>query len=165
MSSISGGQSMTLSVEGSASAEHRPLRGALGVAADGDLVVFDIGGTFAVGSEIAIAHDVIILAPGATMVTLDGQGSTRVLSLSNGADVTLSGLTITRGKAPDSSGGGAILVKTGAKLSVADSVFSSNSAPDVGGGAIENKGTLIVSETTFSDNTAGGGGGIDNGGS
>ena len=60
--------------------------------------------------------------------------------------------------------GGGVRVATGSTLTVTGSVFSGNMTA-IGGGAIENGGTLIVTDSTFSNNTAGGGGGIDSFGS
>ena len=73
--------------------------------------------------------------------------------------VTISGLTVSNGKSD--SGGGGIL--NGGTLTVTNSTFSSNSATFFGGG-IESFGTaLTVTNSTFSGNSAngGGGGGID----
>ncbi len=62
-----------------------------------------------------------------------------------------------------SSGGG---INNAGTLTVSNSAFSGNSAASAYGGGISNGGTVTVSNSTFSGNTAGiGGGGISNGSS
>ena len=84
--------------------------------------------------------------------TLDGEGNATVLSITGNDDVTVSGVVIQNGAAPFGSHGGAIFNGGTGTLTVSDSTFTDNSAG--GGGAISNSngGTLDVSDSTFTGN-------------
>src|SRR5687767_11233927 len=69
----------------------------------------------------------------------------------------LTGVTVANGT---SNAGGAGIDNRGT-LTVGNSTFSGNSAPNNGGG-IRNSGTLTVTNSSFSGNSANEGGGIDN---
>ena len=74
--------------------------------------------------------------------------------------LTLTKSTFMGNRAPDGGGG----IDNFGKLTIADSAFSSNSAPSAFGGGIDNfDGALSVTNSTFSYNTAIGGGAIENG--
>lgn len=90
-------------------------------------------------------------------VTLDGGGSSRLFVLSNGANVTFTGLTFQHGHAASGGDGGAIATSA-STLTVADDTFTDNTARY--GGAIDNNGggsTITVRDSTFTSNTATGG--------
>src|SRR5436309_1835668 len=72
-------------------------------------------------------------------VTLDGGDSRQVLIVNGGISFTLKALTIAHGSAPSGDGGG-IFNESGATLTISTSTFSGNSAGF--GGGIENLGTL-----------------------
>ena len=95
-------------------------------------------------------------------LTIDGDGRSRVFTISTASDdtVELIGLTITGGQ----TGIGGGVYKTSGTLTLTDSTVSGNSA-DVEGGGICNYGTLTVTNSTISGNSAGvDGGGILNDG-
>jgi predicted outer membrane repeat protein len=85
----------------------------------------------------------------------------RIFDVQVGATVTIDGLTITNGSAPNDSGGGILNQGT---LVLSNSTVAENSAFD--GGGIANGGTLTLRASTVSDNAADGsfslGGGIYN---
>jgi CSLREA domain-containing protein len=124
-------------------------------------------GTITLGSALpALTGQLNIAGPGAANLTVSGGGSATVgsvLTVSSGAQIFLSGLTIANGNA--NSGGGILNLGT---LTITNSAFAGNSAPGNLGGAIENSGTLTVANSTFSANscgtTGGAGGAIDNSG-
>lgn len=72
-----------------------------------------------------------------------------------GGSLTVTGLTLTGGRAGDSYGGGAI--RTAGALTVEDSVIAGNSssADDARGGGIRTQGTLTITDSTVSGNVAG----------
>jgi CSLREA domain-containing protein len=145
------------------------------------------------GSELPIINNattagtlVIHNSTGLTNLIVSGNNQSRVLVVHIGANLILSGLTISRGNTgcvynlqgivtiTDSaitnctaiSMGGGIYSSNGATLRVANSTISGNSA-GFGGGGIANDGTLTVMNSTISGNSApncGGGGGIRNSG-
>jgi len=125
----------------------------------------NVTGTISLGSSLpGLAGQFNFIGPGAANLTVSGGGSAAVgsvLSVSSGAQIFLSGLTIANGNA--NSGGGILNQGT---LTVTNSAFTGNSAPGNLGGAIENTGTLTVADSTFSGNSCGNSGGaggaIDN---
>jgi hypothetical protein len=140
-------------------------------------------GTITLTSALpALSTDIVISGPGPSMLTVVRSGAAGtpafdIFSISKGAKVTISGLTITGGSAID--GGG---IENSGTLSVVDATISGNSvtgsAPigyNSGGGGIENTGVLSIVNSTVSGNSAtgssghlagsiGSGGGIENSG-
>ncbi len=117
------------------------------------------------------AGELTIVGPGAGKLTVSGNvdasepdpvsgstasnGDVQILSVGAGADVTLSGLTLSGGSArfPFAKyGGGAASVASDGILTVRDAVLERNSADT--GGAISNDGTLTVERSTLSGNVA-----------
>jgi predicted outer membrane repeat protein len=92
--------------------------------------------------------------------TLYGRAG-RPVVVAAGWPVSLSGLRITHGTAAGSTGAGRGIVNKGSML-LSTSTVTGNSA-DLGGG-IFNKGSMTVSRSTINANTAGDGGGIYNSG-
>jgi hypothetical protein len=93
---------------------------------------------------------------GGSGVTVDGAGRSRVLAVDSGVQATLEHLTISHGNVPGTNSGGGIL-NTGS-LTVSQSTLSANSA-FYGGGIDNDRGTLTVNDTTLASNS---GSGIDN---
>lgn len=137
--------------------------------------LIDAGGA-GVGGELLISKNVTINGPAASILTVrrDPVNATtdfRVFEIASGKTVTISGMTISNGKASGVSPanlGGAIYNDHGT-LTLTNSVVSGNTA-DVGG-AIDNNGvtsgsaSLTISNTTISGNIANTfGGGIYNNG-
>jgi len=88
-------------------------------------------------------------------------GIDRVLDILAVIPVDISGVTIANGKCPSPCNGGGIL-NNGGTLSVTNSAFSGNSATSNGGAIYNYSGALNVTNSTFSGNSADFGGGIDN---
>ena len=114
-----------------------------------------------------------IVGPGPSALTVarsstPGTPLFSIFTVSAGAQVTISGLTITGGRGGTfvfgtftaTLGGG---IANAGTLTVTNSTISGNSVSDYGGG-INNLGTLTVTNSTISGNSAGAGGGIENGG-
>ena len=127
---------------------------------------FDCVGPTTVATEAQIVIDNDVILDGEGELTVDGQGDHRVFRVENGVETELRGVTVTGGFAegdfPDNSGGGIYISNTGT-LTLTDSTVSDNTA-QVGGG-ITNNGTLTLTNSTVSGNTAQVyGGGISNNG-
>lgn len=83
----------------------------------------------------------------------------RVFNLSNSSNITINNLTIKGGEA--NSNGGAILVNSGTKLNINNSVVSNtNAGPNYGGGGIAISGTMFMKNSSVRRNAARYGGGI-----
>ena len=143
-------------------------------------IIFAVSGTILLdGTQLpTITDDLTITAP-ASGLTIDAHGASRILQVSAGTTVGLSGLTLAHGSAYDgaailnngtlavtssaltgnavSHDGGAIW--NGGTLTLTGSTLAGNSAARLGGG-IANVGTLTLTKTTLSGNTASSGGGI-----
>jgi len=95
-------------------------------------------------------------------IALNGNTNSRIFEFASYTTNTLIGLTLTNGRASGSgfpgNAGGAVLVKSNASLTIADSTLAGNSAED--GGGIYNSGTLTLDNSVVSDNSATIGGGI-----
>jgi hypothetical protein len=112
-------------------------------------------------STIVIDTDLSIDGPGPNAMVVSGNNAVQIFDIASGV-VSISGLTLEEGQADsDVAGGGAIL--NGGTLSISDSDVTNNSAYSFGGG-IFNWSTLTMTDSVVSDNAAesGDGGGIDN---
>jgi hypothetical protein len=162
------------------------LRDTIAAASPGDTIVFDPsldGQVITLSSELAITKSLNIAGPGASQLTISGNNATRVMDISGGPAVIISGLTIADSLAnvPLTIGsltldvGGGILNRGGA-VTVSNVTLSDNNAMDptatvslAGGGGIANLGsgsTLIVTNSTLQGDSvfsaAGAGGAIVN---
>jgi CSLREA domain-containing protein len=97
--------------------------------------------------ELTITKDIIITGPGAPRVSISG-GSIRVLNISAGTTLTVSGLTFAQGI--HATIGGAII--NAGTLNLDKAAIINSQAPR--GAAIYNTGVLNVSNSTLSGNTA-----------
>ena len=156
----------------------------------GGVITFDCGGaaTIPLTAETVPPKTPDTIIDGGGVITLDGQHQTRLLHFDGGnyrttmTTITLQNIKLVNGKASGTGdprgdgavlaghhmidgGGGAVLVRDGI-LHVIDSDFEDNDAaelgPDVAGGAINGQGALnvVVTGTTFKNNTASNGGAI-----
>ena len=137
------------------------LRQAVADAPPGATVTFSLAPpcvVVTVASTIRIVHSLTIEGPGARALAVSGNRVVEDFHIDSGATVTMSGLTIEKGRSP--YGGG---IYNDGTLSVIKSTLSDNRAT-TGGGGIWNDGTLNVTRSTLSDNTTGTyGGGIYSG--
>ena len=117
--------------------------------------------------ELSISQNLNIAGPGAASLAVSGGGSSQVLDVASGANVTISGLTITDGFSTDGFGGG--IVNSGS-LTLKNSAVTGNRADAffIAGGGIYNNGNLTIDQTNVTGNEAIGetsgaqGGGIEN---
>jgi CSLREA domain-containing protein len=106
---------------------------------------------------------VTVSGAGARSAVIEATGGFRVLDVGSAATATLSGVTITGGRAGPGSYGGGVL-NTG-RLWIINSIVTANRAT-AGGGIANAGGTLTLSHSSVTGNHAPfyGGGGIQNGG-
>ena len=135
------------------------LREAITNAAAGDTITFSVTGTITLSTALpGIGKNLNITGPGPSSLTIDGNNSVQVLFITNGATVSISGLTVANGN--DANGGG--IQNEAATLHLSQVVVTGCSGTQ--GGGIDNVGgTLTLDQSTVSHNTASsGGGGIFN---
>lgn len=144
------------------------LREAIATASDGDTILFDAslnGQTITLtGGELTITTNVTINGPGANLLAISGNNTSRVFLIS--ATVTIWGVTITDGNASE---GGGIATSVGANLDLINSTVFNNTGNFGAGGILHRaNGTLNLINSTVSSNTVvsdgGSGGGILNDG-
>ncbi len=112
------------------------------------------------GTQLLIDSNLTINGPGASALTIDGNGESVIFKVAGGKTVTISGLTITNGNADEGQYGGGI--DNNGTLTISNSTISGNSAAEFGGGIYTN-GTLTISNSTIAGNSAAiHGGGIIN---
>jgi CSLREA domain-containing protein len=135
-----------------------------------DTIVFDADYTITLGSQLpAITSLILINGTGAanTIVQANVAANTatyRVFQVNTTGNLTLDGLTVRHGRcaggcAISSTNGGGIH-NNGGTLIVTNSAVSANSATTFGGGIWNNGGILTVTNSTISGNSANSGGGI-----
>jgi hypothetical protein len=136
-----------------------------GIASGDDTIVFARGlhGTIKLTSgELLIATGVTIKGPGANQLSVSGNNASRVFEMAAGLNVTVSGLTITHGYAPDLGGG---ILNDGSNLTLSGDdltqnvVFESATNGGRGGGLRSLAGSLTITDCQITDNQALGGAG------
>ena len=147
------------------------LRGEIAAAANGDQIVFARsldGQTITLNGDngpLVLNKDLTIRGPGAARLTISGNNATEVFSIDAGATDTITGLTIADGNADGIGGGG---IDNEGTLTLDDSTLSDNHADEalLGGGGILNAGTMTIDHSAVFGNHADGGegGGIFNAG-
>ena len=110
-----------------------------------------------------LSTNLAIAGPGADEFTVrrDSGGDYRIFTVTSGSVVSISGITISGGNVPLGSDGGGIL-NNGGTLTITSSTVSGNSAGNDGGGISNEGGTLTITSSTISGNTAPQGGAIFN---
>ena len=120
-------------------------------------------GTITLSSELQISDSVKIQGPGEDQLTVSGNNASRVFEIASGATVTINQLSIANGQTVAGNGGG-VLIDAGATVGLDHVILANNTAyaDSMGnygsGGAIENDGRLTVTQCTFTNNLASGGG-------
>ena len=145
------------------------LRYAIANAIDGDTINFDLTypatitlGTAAVGdTALRIDKSLTIRGPGASNLTIQGNGNLQLFLVVSGVTASVSGLTIQNGAFGDGNGGGFFNNGT---LNLTNCVISNNQSGQGGGINNQQSGILTVSSSTISGNTASMGAGIYNAG-
>jgi hypothetical protein len=147
------------------------LRDAITQADHGDSIIFDpalAGQTITLTSDqLTITKSLNIQGPGGGLLAVSGNDANRVFAIKKGLNVTITGLTITQGRAVGSNGGGGILNDGGA-LTLVNTIFANNrqfgsnaDSASMGGGAIYNRsgGVLTICASSFIGNESIGRGG------
>lgn len=127
------------------------LRSAIAAAPSGAIIKFSCSGTILLTSTLQITKDLTLDGNG-QQVTLDGQNQVEVLDV-GGVSFALKDLTIAHGSNGDygeATGGGG-LQNEGGTVSISNSTFTNNSAFKRGG--ISNSGALTISSSTLINNT------------
>ncbi len=122
----------------------------LSSASAGDTITFSCSGTIPIISTLMIGTNNLTLDGRGQSVTLDGGGSTQVISVESGITFTLNALTIAHGF-NSSFGGG--LVNQGT-VAITNSTFTGNTSDYFGGGVGNYYGTITITNSTFTGNTA-----------
>ncbi|MBI5842518.1 MAG: cadherin domain-containing protein [Chloroflexi bacterium] len=141
------------------------LRNIITSASAGNTINFDAGlagQTITLLSTLTIDKDLTIDGSALTTpITISGGNAVRVLWVnSSSAALTLQNLTIANGGIATGDGAGVLNEGT---LTITNSTFSGNSASGYNGGGIFNYfGTLTITNSTFSGNSATSGGGLFN---
>jgi Domain of unknown function (DUF4347) len=99
--------------------------------------------------QLEITGDLTISGTGAPLLTISGNNASRVFQVNPNVNAAIGGVTITQGKA-DVGGG---VLNNGGSLAVVNSTFSSNVATQVGGGLF-NSGAMLVNGGSFISNSA-----------
>ncbi|MCX6875609.1 MAG: CSLREA domain-containing protein [Verrucomicrobia bacterium] len=130
-------------------------------------IEFGVTGSIGLTSgQLVIDKDLTIAGPGANLLTVSAGGLSRVFQIGNSV-VSLSGLRICDGAAPQYAAGGAI--ENHGILTVDQCFIANNNVPESfsstsRGGGIYSDGSLVVRRSTLAGNIAGHGGGIFNAG-
>src|SRR4051794_10448768 len=108
------------------------LRAVIGAASPGSTIVFapslnNKTITLTQG-QLNLNKNLDIEGLGANRLTVSGNSASRVFDISNGATVTLAGLTIANGATVGGLGGGGILNEAGASLTLSRDVLTNNTA-------------------------------------
>lgn len=127
-----------------------------------DVITFRLGTgahTITLGSTLDItAKNLTLAGPGnPANLTISGGGQVQDFKIEAGANVVLSGLSITQGHDTTVTGGGGGISNKGGTLTLNNDILSNNSA--LNGGGILNSGVLTVNNSIFKQNTATAGGG------
>ncbi len=136
-------------------------------AGTGDTITITATGT--ITPDIAlpqILKPVAITGPGTALLTVSGGNTVQVFFVGSGVTASISNLTIANGNPNNVASGDGGGIRNDGTLTVTNTTLSSNSAGGDGGGGIFNAGMLTMTNTTLSSNTAtgvfGDGGGIFN---
>ena len=119
-----------------------------------DTITFSVSGTITLSStlpNIVAGQGTLTIDGTGQSITISGNNNVRVMSVNSGANLTLRNLTIANGNAIAGSGGG---IYNAGTVTVTNSTFSGNSAGLYGGGIFnQSGGTLTVTNSTFSGNS------------
>jgi hypothetical protein len=134
------------------------LRQALADANDGDTIDFAVTGTIGLTTgELLIDKSVTISGPGAAILAVDGNLTSRVFHINSGKSASISELTVTHGSTASGNGGG--ILNDHATLTILNSTVSGNFAYSAGGGIYNDasnggSATLTIVNSTVDGNGA-----------
>jgi CSLREA domain-containing protein len=106
------------------------------------------------GGTLNISNNMNIVGPGANLLSIDGKGTAQVFNIYGGT-VTISGVSIVNGNTISSGGNVGGGINNSGTLTVTNSTFSGNTAANGGGGIFNENGTLTVANSTFNGNSSG----------
>lgn len=128
-----------------------------------DAITFSVTGAIILTTgELYITDSLAIMGPGAPLLTVSGNHSSRIFDIAPGITAVISGLAITDGFADGNVVVGGAIVN-GGTLTLANSTLSNNSAFVYGGGVF-NSGTLTITHSALVGNSALYGAGVYNSG-
>jgi hypothetical protein len=146
---------LTVCPSGPPACTYSHIQDAINAASSGDTITI-AAGTYTEHLTIG-GKNLSLTGAGAANTTIDGQNTDRVVLINPGTQVSISGVTITRGTS--STGGG---INNFGTLTLNNSTVTNNTAGN-GGGIANSGGTVTLNGSTVSHNTAdGAGGGIYN---
>lgn len=127
------------------------LRNAISLASSGDTILFSLAppAVITLSSQLEITKSLVISGPGESLLTISGNNTTRVMTVSTGITLSLLGVTIANGNT--SGFGGGIYNSPSSTLILTNTRFLSNTAT-LDGGGISNRGTIKVTNSTLSNN-------------
>src|SRR5207249_10881525 len=107
--------------------------------------------------QLTINKSLDIDGPGASLLAISGNDKNRIFNINEGLTVTIAGLSITHGRAPDSAGGG--ILNAGSSVSRVNDTLSDNQTPTSNGSAatggaisLRNGGTLALLASSVVNN-------------
>lgn len=159
--SASSGFAATLNVINNNDSGAGSLRQQIANSVNSDTIQFApsvIGAITLTTGQLLITNNLNVLGPGANVLAIDGNNSSRIFSTGVGGAALISGLAITNGVLVGGEGGGGILVIGGTSLTLSNCVVIGNTA-SVEGGGIMNEGTLNLWKSTIANNLCAGGSG------
>jgi hypothetical protein len=138
------------------------LRGVIANVCAGSVITFapNVTGSIDLTSaELLVNKSLTITGPGANLLSVQrsaaaGTPDFRIFNIASNLNATISGLTIARGNASSSFGGG---ISNNATLTLANDTISGNSAA-FGGGGVANAGPLTLTNCAILANSGGSGG-------
>ncbi|MFC2077441.1 choice-of-anchor Q domain-containing protein [Candidatus Bipolaricaulota bacterium] len=140
------------------------LRVAISDVGSGENITLQVGltGTITLTTgELVIDKSMTIAGPGASQLTVSGNNASRVLHVTSGSTVTVSGVTITGGQSGVNDSGGGVRNEHDCTLTLTDCAIAANTADQYGGG-IFSIGVLILTGCEVSNNSSSGGAGVTN---
>jgi hypothetical protein len=152
----------TFSVTSIADVGAGTLREGISQLCDGGTIDFNIAGagphtiTLTTG-QLLIDKDLTITNTSGESVTVNGGGTSRILSIDTGKTTTIRNLTVSGGAPTDAAGGGGIL--NNGTLSLINMTLSGSVSGNAIGGGVSNNSVLTVINSTISGNDSGVGGG------
>ena len=115
-----------------------------------DTITFSVQGTITVTSQLAVTAGGPLVIDGGEVITTSGGGTTRVWMVEMGSDFTLLSLAVVDGYLNDDYGSG---IYNRGTLIIADSTISNNSCGEVCSGILnDDTGILNITNSTFSGN-------------
>jgi predicted outer membrane repeat protein len=134
------------------------LRGAITATPAGGVVDFQNGlnGTITLTTGVlTIGKNLSIAGPGANVITVSGNNASEVFDIGQGFVVTISALTIANGSSNTRAGA----VDNSGTLTLSNCTIRDSNAGTTGGGVYNNGGTMTVDRCTLQNNRAGTSGG------